>query len=1039
MMSARWEAVIRIFEAALDKPQSAQDELVREACQGDAELESEVLRLLAADKRAGCFLEDPLLSTLPRPSPAKPPLLKPGTVVSNRFEILRFIGQGGMGQVYEAFDLELKGRIALKTIRPDISSDPHVLSRFRREVQLTRRITHPNVCRTFDIDRHRSDAGDGPGYDITFLTMELLDGETLADLLRRQGRLTTAEASPLVLQMIAALGAAHGVGIIHRDFKPSNVLLVPSKNGVRVVVTDFGLARAVLPDGQITAEQAANSWTGRGELTGTLVYMAPEQLERCEATVASDIYALGLVMYEMVTGQRPFADAVLFAEAAKRIKQPAPSPKLVAPELDPTWERAICQCLQAKPEERFETAGNVADCLSETEQAVVASLPGSGKPSQPPPLQNPPQAGRLRRLAFAAFAVLLLVSLLGLFLRHYIRKQIPIQFAARDWILVTDFTNQTGERVFDRVVRDLTVQSLSQSSYVNVVPRLNALEAARRAGLKDVNFIDGTLGRELCLRENYKALLTGDIFKDGSRYVIAMRVEVPGKDSTAISDSEGIQSSEEIFAGVDRLTVRIRRALGESLSRIQNDTKALAQVTTPSLEALQRYSTALDLYGAREYTRCIALANDAVDRDPNFAMAHLLLARAYEQMGDEAKFKKELDIATTGLDRVSERERHLILAAGYSSRLMNEKAAEEYQHLLDIFPDDIDALKGFAFETFWAGHSDQAIAAQRRVLTLSPDDVGSYDTLMTLLVRTNQFSDALTVYDQARSHKLEAANLKLLAALAAWGEGDLLRAREMLDSLSNEGNSYWNVVSRLFVGKLLTFQGRMTEATEVFRTGLALVQMPGFENWVPTFQYQIARAQFVMGNMPAARSEAQRYRKFAKEAPIAINFQRGVRLALQVGDLQSAKYFQRLARRQTTLSPDPFSEMELHNLTGDIDLASGNSEKAVQEQQSALTFRKWYTPYFSLGEACEASENWNCAIEAYTQYLDSKGAILRDDAGEDWVIAHYSLARVYFKSGDLASGQVYYKKFLTLFSAADPDLPVLSRAKREGIASSKIH
>ena len=153
---------------------------------------------------------------------------------------MRFIGQGGMGQVYEALDLELKGKVALKTIREDISSDPRMLSRFRREVLLTRRITHPNVCRTFDIERHPATAADGTKSDITFLTMELLQGETLADLLRRQGRLTATEALPLVLQMIEALTAAHSVGIVHRDFKPSNVLLVPINNGLRVVVTDFG-------------------------------------------------------------------------------------------------------------------------------------------------------------------------------------------------------------------------------------------------------------------------------------------------------------------------------------------------------------------------------------------------------------------------------------------------------------------------------------------------------------------------------------------------------------------------------------------------------------------------------------------------------------------------------------------------------------------------------------------------------------------------------------------------------------------------------
>jgi eukaryotic-like serine/threonine-protein kinase len=1034
MNPERWELVAKIFDAALDQPQSARNDFVRQGCKDDEELEAEVLRLLAADEQAGSFLERrPFPTTqLARPARTISPLAA-GTTLAGRFKILRFIGQGGMGQVYEALDLELNGKVALKVIRPDISSDARMLSRFRREVQLTRRITHPNVCRTFDIERHSSTADDGTSSDLTFLTMELLEGETLADLLHRQGRLTEAEALPLVLQMTEALNAAHAASIVHRDFKPSNVLLVPvsgSSTGLRVVVTDFGLARALLPGGQVSGEQAATSLTGNQALMGTLIYMAPEQFERGEATVASDLYSLGLVMYEMVTGVRPFADPIPFAEATKRVKQPAPSSKILVPELDPAWEAAICRCLEAEPEKRFQTARELADSLPESQTIVTAKARSSSSSNRLPNDPRRPTGRQNRHIIIIACSAFLAVSLLGLFLRHYIRREAPIQFAERDWILVIDFNNQTGEKVFDRVARDLTVQSLSQSTYVNVVPRLSALEAAKRTGIKDVSSIDEKLGRELCLRENYKALLTGDVFKDGSRYVITIKVVVPGRDVSAILDSESMESPDEIFASVDRLTARIRQALGESLSRIETNRKPLAHVTTPSLEALQRYSTALDLYGEGEYARCVALGNDAVERDPKFAMAHLLLAQAHEKMGDEASSRGQLELARAGLDRVGERERHLILAVGYSHQLMNEKAAEEYQHLLDIFPDDVDALKGFAYEAFWAGHPDQAIAAQYRALALSPGDADSYDTLMTLLVRSNRFSDTLAIYNQARSRHLTAPNLNFLAALATWGAGDLARAREMLEALSDEGSN-WKVVSRLFVGKLLAFQGRMGEALEVFRTGLNLVQAPGLEYWIPNFQYQIARAEVVRGKNTAARTECRRLRKAAERVPMPINLQRAGRLSIQIGDLQSAKHLEALGREQVTPHPDPFSEMELHGLAGDIALASGEASEAEQEQRSALTFRRWYTPYFSMGEACEAAGKWKCAVEAYSRYLDFEGAVFRDDAAEDWAIAHYSLARAYVKSGDPASGNTHYQEFLSLFASADPGLPILSQVKHD--------
>jgi eukaryotic-like serine/threonine-protein kinase len=1027
MTSERWELVAKIFDAALDQPQSARNDYVRQECKGDRELEAEVLRLLAADERAGSFLEGHAITTLPcRESPDSTHSLPAGCVVSGRFEIMRLIGQGGMGQVYEALDLELKVRVALKAIRPDISSDPRMLSRFRREVQLTRRITHPNVCRTFDIERHFS----SDGGDLTFLTMELLEGETLSDRLRREGRLTTAAALPLVLQMIEALDAAHTVGIIHRDFKPSNVLLVPSNTSpsasLRVVVTDFGLARAFLPDGQPSADHAATSLTGNQPLMGTLIYMAPEQFERGEATVASDIYSLGLVMYEMVTGSRPFADDIVHAEAAKRLKQLAPSARLAVPGLDPAWDASIARCLECEPENRFQSAREIVEKIF----PANASAPRSARPKdQPKRAQSgaPVYVGQWK-WGFAIAILLSLVALFALGLRYYSRRA-PIRFVERDWILVTDFTNQTGERVFDRVVRDLTVQSLSQSTYVNVVPRLSALEAAKRTGIKDVKSIDSKLGRELCMREAYQALLTGDIIKDGAGYVIATRVEMPGKRSSAISDSERIQSPDEVFAGVDRLTIRIRRALGESLSRIETGTKPLASVTTPSLEALQRYSGALDLYGAGEYTRSIALANDAVERDPDFAMAHLLLGRAYEQLGNEKEAGLQLGLARMKLDRVGEREKHLILATSYSHQLMNEKAAEEYQHLLDIFPDDVEALKGFAYEAFWSGHANQAIEAQRRATALSPGDVDCYDTLITLLFRTNRFDEALTVYRQAKSHNLSAPSLTFLAALATWGVGDLAHAREMLEELSHEGSS-WKIVSTLFEGKLLASQGRIGEAVQVFKTGLALVQTQDLAYWIPNFQYQIARAEIVRGNVAASRIECRKLREAADKFPMPINLQRGGRLSIQVGDIQPARHLEALARRQRAAQPDPFSQMELHALIGDVALALGRPKDAVQEQRSALTFRPWHTPYFSQGEACEALRDWKCAIEAYNRYLDFKGAVFRDDASEDWVIAHYSLARAYVQSGDASAGEATYQKLLDLFSAADADLPILAQTKR---------
>jgi tetratricopeptide (TPR) repeat protein len=315
------------------------------------------------------------------PSPPPPPglHLPPGQVLANRFRIVRFIGHGGMGDVYEAEDLELGERVALKTVRPAVVHLTGAIDRFRREIHLSRRVTHPNVCRIFDIFRHRPDAspslaGDStavtsPGWaagtgaarsqaaEITFFSMELLPGETLEQRLRRDGRMGTNEALPIVQQVAAGLTAAHRVGVIHRDFKPGNVMLCSVDSGgpgVRAVITDFGLARTFGADENLTVH---------GAILGTPSYMAPEQVTGGEVTAATDIYSLGCVLYEMVTGAPPDVGTTSNSTACKRVQEDPRPPHQHVPGLDPAWDAAILRCLERAPADRFAQASDVAAAL----------------------------------------------------------------------------------------------------------------------------------------------------------------------------------------------------------------------------------------------------------------------------------------------------------------------------------------------------------------------------------------------------------------------------------------------------------------------------------------------------------------------------------------------------------------------------------------------------------------------------------------------------------------------------------------------------
>jgi serine/threonine protein kinase len=260
---------------------------------------------------------------------------------------------------------KLSVQVALKIIRPEISDNPDGLARFRREVRIANRITHQNVCRTFDLEHDIRQIGPDPGnlIEIVFLTMEYIDGETLQQSLKRQGRLNPCQAISIATKIAQGLTAAHQAGIVHRDIKPSNVMIVPLHSGDaqvdRVVITDFGLARFET----VMEGNDASSISHPGGIMGTLAYMAPEQLRAEAVTTATDIYAFGLVLYEMVTGEKAFPDSQSMAAAFRRISQLPPSPRALVPALPSEWETAVLGCLQIDPASRFQRANDVVAVL----------------------------------------------------------------------------------------------------------------------------------------------------------------------------------------------------------------------------------------------------------------------------------------------------------------------------------------------------------------------------------------------------------------------------------------------------------------------------------------------------------------------------------------------------------------------------------------------------------------------------------------------------------------------------------------------------
>ncbi|HWN43808.1 MAG TPA: serine/threonine-protein kinase, partial [Thermoanaerobaculia bacterium] len=480
--------------------------------------------------------------------------MEPGEVLAGRYRIAGFLGQGTMGEVFEAEDLELGERVAVKALRPDIARDERLLLRFKKEILLAHRVTHPNVCRTFDLVYHEAREGRR-----VFLTMELLRGETLAEHLARTGRMSTGEALPIVRQIAAALDAAHAAGIVHRDLKTANVFLMPS----RAVVTDFGLAWSDDPS-------ASPSLTHAGELLGSPAYMAPEQVRGDASSPATDVYALGVVLYEMVTGELPFLGESAFSTALKRLQEAPPSPRRLVPDLDPAWERVILRCLERKPEDRFSRAGQVAGALESKEEA-------------------PGRRGPARWIAAGALALTAVIASLTLLAP---RDKQPV---TRPAVAVLGFDNLSRDRRVDYVgtaLFQMLPTELGAAESLRLVPVEDIDRARQDLGLKGSASLSGETLERLRARLGADFVVTGSylVTAGGSaRYDVIVQDTRSGETVANFSESG---TEEGVLTALDALGSRLRSRLGAG--ELPRPAAQAVRASLPAkLETVRLYSEGL--------------------------------------------------------------------------------------------------------------------------------------------------------------------------------------------------------------------------------------------------------------------------------------------------------------------------------------------------------------------------------------------------------------------------------------------------------------
>jgi tetratricopeptide (TPR) repeat protein len=825
--------------------------------------------------------------------------LRAEALLADRFHIVRCLGRGGVGEVYEARDLELRVSLALKLLRSAIAADEQTAERFRREVLLSRKVTHPNVCRIFDVFHHRDpvrEESEDPSPDVTFVTMELLSGETLDERLRRTGRFGVDEALPLVAQMASGLSAAHRAGVIHRDFKTANVLLVPGPDGAtRAVITDFGLARAVE-----TGENATPPITASGGMVGTFAYMAPEQVEGAETTAAADIYALGLVMYEMVTGRRPFVGDSPLATAVKRLKEAPASPRQHVPELDARWEAAILRCLERDPARRFARA-----------EDVVAALAGT-------PAASPRPTRRRQRAFIAGMAVALMAGVCSGSHQHRGPARLGTSDALaapaaalrpRLAVALLGFKNLSGRqesRWLSVAFSEMLSTELAASDRIRVVPGESVARLKMDLALEDVDTLSGdTLSR-------IKRSIGSDLVVLGSYLVIRgpserIRLNLRMQDASTGETTDSFVETgteAELLELVSRASVRLGQSLGIRGSA-QDRVDVLRAAVPAKHEALRLYAEGLRRLRVLDLRGALEDLGAAVAEDPAHALTHAALAEAWAGLGYEAKARESARRASLLSGTLGRRERLWIQARHHETAAEWDAAIGLYRELWTSYPDTLEYGLQLAAAHIAAGRPRDVLPlldAFRRL----PEPAGG-DPRIDLAEA--QAAGALSDFRRMRQAAATAAakglalGARLLVARAyvdeAWAHWNLGEHQRASQILSEAKRLYADTGDRAGMGHavrvagLLLWNGGDGEAAkEKFHGAHAIFREVGNTRGMATCLDHLAMVLLKQGDIRQARQVRETalglFRSTGNKGAIAVALTNLGNILLKAGDLAAA-------------------------------------------------------------------------------------------------------------------------------------------------------